>query len=84
MLPLDGIKTHPLSDHAWSVLRMLAHDGDMPTQLINAGVVNRLLREALVSVYLAPTPYRTRKGNINWLQITQAGLSRLQERQNRS
>ena len=77
MLPLNGIKTHPLSHHARGVLVALGKVGQTPAQTINPGVVNRLAREGLIELYLAPTPYRTRKGRINWLRITEVGLRRL-------
>jgi hypothetical protein len=49
----------------------------MPTQAINPGVVNRMQREDLAEIFLAPTPYPTRKGNIPWLNITPTGMERL-------
>ena len=82
MLPLNGIKTHPLTEHGWAALEMLAGD-PLPAQGINPGVVNRLLRENLVECYLSPTPYPTRRGRINWLRITAAGIQRLEGRQNK-
>ncbi len=81
MLPLNGTKTHPLTEHAWSVLVSLALLGPEPAQETNPGVINRLERENLAERFLAPTPYRTRKGNIPWLRITEAGRFRLSNRQ---
>lgn len=76
MTPLNGTKTHPLTEHGWRALEMLFR-GAVPAQVINAGVVNRLLREDLAELYLAPTPYRTRKGNISWLRITQTSFEKV-------
>lgn len=70
--PLNGTRTHPLSEKAKDALRgLLAHP--QPSQEYNPGVVNRLLREALVELVDLPSPYRTRKGNVSHLQITEAG-----------
>ncbi len=79
MLPLNGTKTHPMTEHAWGVLHLLESIGPIPAQEINPGVINRLEREGLAERYLAPTPYRTRKGNINWMRITEAGRAKLKE-----
>lgn len=49
----------------------------VPRQTVNPGVVRRLLKEALVETFTAPTPFKTRSGNIEWLRITPAGRARL-------
>ena len=78
--PLNGSKTHPLTEHGWRALSLLSTSAKMPAQMLNPGVVNRLLREGLVEIYPAPTPYPTRKGNILWLQINPAGREKIRER----
>ena len=57
MLPLSGTKTHPLSEHALHVLELLKR-GTIPAQEVNAGVVNRLLREGCVELVNLPSPYK--------------------------
>lgn len=69
--PLN-IKTHPLTEKAKDALRGLL-TGPEPAQEYNPGVVNRLRREALVELVQLPSPYKTRKGNIAHLRITEAG-----------
>ncbi len=77
--PLNGEKTHPLSEAALSVLHSLA-SGAMPAQEINPGVQNRFMREALAEYIDLPSPYRTHKGRkIKFMQITDAGRARLQQ-----
>lgn len=73
MLPLNGNKTHPLSDFARGVLRDLA-SAPKPRQEINAGVVDRLMRESLVEIVDLPSPYKSHKGGAcAHLKITDAG-----------
>lgn len=77
MKPLNGEKTHPLTAHALAELRDLTR-GPEPRQSINPGVVNRLLREALVESVDLPSPYPTHKRRlIEHLRITDAGLAAL-------
>jgi hypothetical protein len=64
--PLNGTKTHPLSDHAKGVLEVLAAR-PLLKHLINPGVRNRLAREELAAIV----------GDD--LVITQAGLRRVLE-----
>lgn len=45
-LPLNGTRTHPLSEHAKGVLRELA-EGSIRSHLINPGVRDRFERENL-------------------------------------
>lgn len=61
MKPLNGEKTHPLSDTAKALLRGLA-TGPVPRQAVNPGLANRLLREALVVSVMLPSPYKKHKG----------------------
>lgn len=61
MTPLNGSKTHPLTDHARDCLKSLDH-GPRPRQEFNPGVVNRLLREDLAAVVSLPSPYPSHKG----------------------
>lgn len=77
MKPLNGTKTHPLSEHAREELRNLAKN-PIPTVGINPGVVNRLLRENLAEVVQLPSPFKAHKGgNCAHLQITEAGRAAL-------
>lgn len=71
--PLNGAKTHPLSDHAKEMLRRIA-DAPIPRAEVNPGVVNRLLRDSLVEVVMLPSPYKTHGGRlIEYLKIVYAG-----------
>jgi hypothetical protein len=64
----------PLTPHALSELRRIVRmTGGVPRQEINPGVVNKLVKEKLARIVLAPTPYATRKGTIEWLIATDAG-----------
>ncbi|MGV8822969.1 hypothetical protein [Methylibium petroleiphilum] len=75
LMPLNGTKTHPLSEHALEELRHIAM-GALPRSSINPGVVNRLLREALVESFEATSPYPSHRGkSIEHLRITDAGLA---------
>jgi hypothetical protein len=77
MTPLNGTKTHELSEHALEELRNLAR-APMPTMQINPGVVNRLQREELAEVVQLPSPFKAHKGGTcNHLQITDKGRERL-------
>lgn len=69
---LNGGRTRPLSDFARSELASLQRR-PRPRQDINAGVVDRLLRGAFVEIVSLPSPYKTVKGNVEHLQITNAG-----------
>lgn len=71
--PLNGEKTHDLSEHAKGVLQML-RDGPRPRREFNPGVVNRLLRNDIVETVDLPSPYKTHKGgNCEHLRITPFG-----------
>jgi hypothetical protein len=59
--PLHGTKTHPLSDHARGILAQLKR-GPIPQYQINPGVINRLRREALVTIDEARLVVITDKG----------------------
>ena len=73
MRPLNGTKTHPLSEHAKLELQDIARK-PIPRQSVNPGVANRLLRESLVESYEAKSPFPTHKGKlIEHLRITEAG-----------
>jgi len=77
MLPLNGTKTHPLTDHAREQLLDIAAK-PVPRQDVNPGVANRLLRECLVSEVMLTSPFKTHKGkSIAHLQITTDGRERL-------
>jgi hypothetical protein len=77
--PLNGEKTHPLSDHAWGVLEELLR-GPMKRFLINPGVINRLDREGLIEpceVVHAPPRGKLRK--LSAIRITDAGRAKLKQ-----
>jgi len=77
--PLNGSKTHPLTEHAWLVLVRLQRD-PLPTQEINPGVVNRLLREDFIEIQQRTSPYAVHQGaKIGTAVITKAGLELLLE-----
>lgn len=66
-----------LSPIAHSVLRSLAR-APMPTQDVNPGVVDRLMRGKPVEVIQLPSPFKTHKGaSIAHLQITDAGRAEM-------
>ena len=78
--PLNGEKTHPLTDHAIGVLREISRD-PIPSNEVNPGVLNRLFRESLVKFVMLASPYKTHKGKlIRFLQITDAGRLALSSR----
>ena len=74
--PLNGAKTHPLSEHSREVLRRTL-DGPIPCQEANPGSVNRLARDDLVRIVDLETPYRTRSGAIPHMEITDKGRKKL-------
>lgn len=77
MLPLNGTQTHPLTEHARSVLLGIASN-PAPRQAINPGVANRLIRECLVEEVMLMSPFKTHKGRkIAHLRITPSGRERL-------
>lgn len=77
MKPLNGEKTHPLSERAISALRSI-EKRSTPRLGLNPGIANRLLREALVESVRLPSPYKTHGGKlIEHLAITSAGRAAL-------
>lgn len=76
VMPLNGEKTHPLSQAALDVLRKISR-APVPRCEVNPGVVNRLEREALVEEVALASPFKTRKGLVRHLQITATGRERL-------
>ncbi len=75
--PLNGQKTHPLSSAGFATLRSLRHRL-IPTQEVNPGLVNRLMRDNLVEIVEHPSPYATHRGkSISHLRITEAGRQRV-------
>lgn len=77
MKPLNGTKTHPLSDHAKAELADIASK-PVPRQAVNPGVANRLLRESLVESVMLPSPFKTHAGEpLQHLRITSAGMDAL-------
>jgi hypothetical protein len=79
MKPLNGEKTHPLTDHAIGVLRELRLS-PIPRFRLNPGVVNRLLRESLVEhVWASNDKSRNVTKEIEYIRITDAGRSRIKQ-----
>ena len=77
--PLNGEKTHPLSNHAREVLVSLA-DEPIPYSQINAGVINRLMLDEYVECITLPSPFKTHKGQkIRHIAITATGRGFLAE-----
>jgi hypothetical protein len=74
--PLHGTKTQSLSDVALAALSWVAR-GPLPRHKLNPGVTTRLRREALIEVVDLPSPYKTKKGLLPHLRITDAGRARL-------
>lgn len=73
MTPLNGTKTHPLSDHAKEELRNLCR-APIPCAGVNPGVINRLMREELAEIVSLPSPFKVhRGGECPHLQITDKG-----------
>jgi hypothetical protein len=75
--PLNGEKTHPLTQHAIGVLRDIASK-PIPRQSLNPGVANRLARENFVTQVQLPSPFKSHhgrhgKGTCVHLQITDRG-----------
>jgi hypothetical protein len=56
--PLNGTKTHPLSEHAYIALERLAA-GPIPNGRINPSVANRLERSELATWMELPNPFKT-------------------------
>lgn len=77
--PLNGSRTHPLKEPSIQVLRAL-RTFPIPYGEINAGVIDRLIREDLVEVTEVPNPYPSKKAKmVRAIKITIAGLLRLEE-----
>lgn len=74
--PLNGTRTHKLTPVARAALARIAVT-PLPRQEINPGLADRLERTALVEVYAAPSPYKTRRGDVRLLRITEAGRQEL-------
>jgi len=77
--PLNGLKTHPLTAHAYSVLEQI-EQAPLPRHEVNPGAANRLLREALAEWVDLPNPCPTsvrKQPKIPHLQITDAGRQAL-------
>lgn len=75
--PLNGVKTHPLTDFAWGILTSVSW-APRPYSEINAGVIDRLTHENLVEIVDLPSPFKTHKGKlIRFIRITEDGRRRL-------
>ena len=80
MKPLNGEKTHPLTKHALYELEKI-RTRPVTWSEVNPGVANRLLREALVTDIMLPSPFKTHKGRkILDLDNTDAGVEILYAR----
>lgn len=82
LLPLNGTKTHPLTHHAYAALERMAQ-APVPSHEINAGVSNRLEREALGEWVDLPNPYpssQRRNPTCPHMRITDAGRQALAAR----
>lgn len=76
--PLNGTRTHPLTDHAVEVMGTLKTRA-VPAQEINPGVLNRLLREQLIDLIDKPSPYKTHRGQpISHARLSDMGFERLE------
>ena len=79
MKPLNGNNTRPLSQYAVNELLRIAQS-PVPKLTVNAGVVDRLLREDLVEIVQLPSPYKVDKGgNCSHLRITETGKTQCQK-----
>ena len=76
--PLDGEEAHPLSEVARVTLGRLLGE-PIPRSQVNPGVADRLEREGLVEVVDLPSPFRTVRGKVRHLRVTEAGRQRLAE-----
>jgi hypothetical protein len=75
--PLNGERTRALTHHAIDALQRLRRSSHVPRQEFNPGIVDRLTRGGLAEIIDAPSPYKTRRGTIQALRITEAGLQEL-------
>lgn len=76
--PLNGSKTHPLTDNAWEALDFLRRRGPQPASEINPGIRDRLSREGLAEEVWITSPYRSHKGaKCAHYAITEVGQARL-------
>ncbi len=68
--------SRPLSAHALGKLQRIA-EKPQPTQEVNPGVIDKLLRESLVELVLLPSPFKSHQGRaIEHLRATEAGRAR--------
>jgi hypothetical protein len=73
MKPLNGAKTHPLSEHARQLLAEIANT-PLAAHAVNPGVTNRLLRENAVELVSMASPFKSHKGGkCQFLCITDIG-----------
>ena len=73
-LPLNGRKTHPLTDKSKAVLKRIAKS-PVPCHEINPGIQDRLFRGMLVYIDQRKSPYKKHKGGTcDHLVITEAGI----------
>lgn len=79
MRPLNGEKTHALSEYAMLKLREIAVR-PCPRSALNPGVVNRLLMDNLVTLIVMRSPFKTHHGKeIDHLRITEEGKRLIME-----
>ena len=66
----------PLSEHALAALRR-CRDQWVPCQEINPGVVRKLTSEGWAEIGSIPTPYATRRGNVEAIRASATGRARI-------
>jgi hypothetical protein len=61
--PLNGEKTHPLSEVAKETIRAIRKN-PIPCSMVNPGVANRLEREGVLETKQMKSPFKTHKGKL--------------------
>lgn len=70
--PLNGLITHALTPSAIEQLRAIKRH-PIPRQEVNPGHYDRFVRGDLVATTMLPSPYKTVKGDVAHLILTDAG-----------
>lgn len=80
MKPLNGEKTHPLTDHGRRALASLL-SAPVVKSMFNPGIVDRLLRGGLAEIVMLPSPFKKDRGRKRqFLQITDEGRKEVGKR----